>query len=262
SAEPGIAGVDENHTIDDDGRGGGGRAAVGLDSVDSGIRAGRIEIPENLAIFGCKSTDVAVEGSRENHARQRRNRTRLRGTATGPRGIAGLARHEPGFRSVVQVEGGKAATLDRIERGIADRRRTSDVAEPNRIGDSSVYLLPIARHSPLYSPVPPTLPDARLPNDSALLIRIESINDARLLTRNEQFFSCRSFDEHHGRAEIMIGTTIRRAVRAFGSARRIVNIVRSCLLRPDDAPGFQIERNDRIARRCRRDRIIVARCDV
>ena len=103
SAEPRIAGVDENHAIDDDGAGAVEGTAVGLDSVDGGIGADAIEIPEDLAIFGCKCTNVAVEGSRENHARQRRNGAGLRWTATGPRGITRLSRHEPGFRPVVQV---------------------------------------------------------------------------------------------------------------------------------------------------------------
>src|SRR5207245_1913511 len=107
-------------------------------------------------------------------------------TATGWRaGRADDGRRGPDRAAVGDSERGEAAALPRIENipacveGI--RRGRSAVR-----GRGAVHPLAIARHAPLHADarthIGGTTGDARLPQQLALLVGIEGVNHARLLT--------------------------------------------------------------------------------
>src|ERR1700733_1664735 len=104
----------------------------------------------------------------------------LRHTALGP-GPAWLRRRIPNLFAIRYAESSEAAAL----RGIGRQSYLDDRTRrrlPYQVGDRRVDLLPIAGHAPLYAAIGAALADASLPQDLALLIRVQRVNHARLLS--------------------------------------------------------------------------------
>ena len=71
-----------------------------------------------------------------------------------------------------------------------------------------------------------------------------------------------STHQHRRGAVIVVGAAVLGAIRSTRAARRVVDIVRRRLLRPDDGAGLEVERENGVARRRRGMRVVVAARDV
>src|SRR5207245_6504078 len=125
---------------------------------------------------------MAVDRPGEDHAGNRRDRCGLRRTASRFRWIARMAWHRPHFTSVLEPQGRQTATLRRVERTPAKGSWTGYASR--QVGGRRVHLLAVAGHAPLHAAVGAALAHPRLPEDFALLVRVESVHDSGLLSGN------------------------------------------------------------------------------
>ena len=158
-----------------------------------------------------------------------------------------LARDQTLLPSAMRSARQSAAGCDRVERAVerspcaCGRRRTS----------AAKTLLAVARHAPLHAAVDAALADARLPDDLAVLVRIERPDDAGLLSGEQQLAAAGASREDRRRAEVVVRA--RSPSGQLGACRRshagrVVDVVRQ---RPAStrrcAPRVEIERDDRVA---------------
>lgn len=69
SSEAGIAGVNEDHAVDDHGTGPINGAALGFDAVDGLEFSGGVKVPDHLAVLGGITAQVTVHRSGKHDAR-------------------------------------------------------------------------------------------------------------------------------------------------------------------------------------------------
>src|SRR5262249_47249079 len=145
---------------------------------------------------------VAVDGTGEDHAGDRRDRGGLRAGTTlrAGRAVQLRRRRAPKLLARGEFDGVQAA-------GLA-------VAAADEIGNSEVGLFEIGGGSPSDAAERASLPPARLPQDLAMLIGIESPDDAGLLPADEDAFAAGELAQNRRAAEIVIGSAIFGAVDA------------------------------------------------
>src|SRR5882762_2319968 len=188
--------IDEDHAADNDRAGSVEGTALGLDSIYGGVFLHGIEIPENFAVFGRERAQMSIERAGEDDAGDQRERLRLGWAATGPRRIAWMARGEPGLPAVFEMQGGQTAAFRGIKRGSTNRPR--GIHHGGNVGNRGVHFLAIAGHAPLHASVEAPGPDARLPEDFSLCVRIECVDDAGLLPGDEDFATLRPVHQQRG----------------------------------------------------------------
>jgi len=106
----------------------------------------------------------------------------------------------------------------------------------------------IRRHAPLHSAVHATLPHARAPQHFALLVGIERIHHARLLSGEKYFAAVVLFGENRRRAKVVVQP------RAFVTrlTPAVEHVVGRGLARPCHAPHLQVHGYDSVGHLCRR----------
>src|SRR5882762_739334 len=196
AAISGIAGIDEDHAAHDNRAGSVEGTALRLDSIYSGVFLHSVEIPENFAVFGCERAYMAVERAGEDDAGDQRERLRLGWAATGSRRIARMARGEPSLSAVFEMQCGQATALHGIKRGSTNRPR--GIHYGGNVGNRGVHFLAVAGHAPLHASIKAPGPDASLPEDFSLGVRIESVDDAGLLHGDEDFAALRPVNQQRG----------------------------------------------------------------
>ena len=93
-----------------------------------------------------------------------------------------------------------------------------------------------------------TLADPRLPEDLALLVRIQRVDDAGFLPGNQDTLSAAQGHQDRRLTEVVIGTIAFRTVDPVtNEARGDVAVVRGKLPMPEHPAGRKIERKNRIA---------------
>ena len=126
------------------------------------------------------------------------------------------------------------------------------------VGVREVGLLGVDREAPLDAPELAPGPDAVLPHDGALAIRVESVGDARLLARDQQVAAVGRRDQRGRRAEVEVRAVGVGAVRVAAAAAEDERVARRQLPRPADGAGGEVEGDDGVAGRGRRFGVGVA----
>src|SRR5262249_45952800 len=125
-------------------------------------------------------------------------------------------RREPDALAVLEAEREKAAAHFGIRLGRSAVRNV-DAAD---VGQRDVDVGLIRGRAPLHAAVDPALADARLPQDGAVPIGINGMDDARFLACDERAPAAGERDENWRRREIEI-----RTVR-LGAVRRVLQAAR------------------------------------
>ncbi len=112
------------------------------------------------------------------------------------------------------------------------------------VGNRGVGGTGVQGRAPLNAALRAPHTDARLPQDLAALIGIQSIDDARLLRRHQDLFPAGERMQYGGAAEVNVLAWIVGAVRALRAADHPV-VAGSHLARPQHAAGFEIEGDNR-----------------
>ena len=104
-----------------------------------------------------------------------------------------MARREPGFSSIFQMQCGQATAFHRIKRCATDG--TSGIHHGGNVGNGGIHFLVVAGHAPLHASVEAAFTNASLPEDFSLGIRIKCEYDAGFLSR-DQDFAALQVDQH------------------------------------------------------------------
>src|SRR5258708_6610807 len=95
-----------------------------------------------------------------------------------------MAGPRPDLLAVFGTQRPQTAACTRAKHRIASRPQRSG-PRLRQIGDRCINLLAIAGHSPLDTSVDAAFPDTSLPKDLALLVRVQSIDDAGFLSGSQ-----------------------------------------------------------------------------
>src|SRR5207248_1248627 len=145
-----------------------------------------------------------------------------------------LRRGKPHLFSVRYPQGSQPSALRGIRRQsyLNDRTRRG---LPHQIRNCRIHQLPVAGHAPLHTSVSAALAYARLPQNLTLAIRVERINDARLLPREQNVMSIRHLLEEHRRSEVVVRPW------ALPAGAGAAEYIAGChLFGPHDSTGLQV----------------------
>src|SRR5581483_1516104 len=110
--------------------------------------------------------------------------------------------------------------------------------------DGHICILLVGRVPPFDAAQRTALPQFRLPEHLASLIRIETPYDTRLLAANQNALATGKGAQNRRCAEVEIRPDRLGAIRAAAAARHREIILRLYLARPEQTAAFQIESQD------------------
>src|SRR5579859_765051 len=244
-----VAGIDEHHAVDDDGAAVVHAAAARGDPVDGGEVTIGVVGPDDGAVGARIRSYAAVETRAEDRSGDRR----------GGAALARAARLAGDFQTQLRLwrllpDGLAVGDIDGVH-SAGGRGQQVGLAEiETRAVDGDAPLA--AQAAALAEPV--------LPDDRALLIRVEGVHHARFLRGNEQVAACGANEGGRAR-EVIVGSEVAWAggvVRALGRTTH-GPVVGGCnLLHPADRAGLQVHGNDGVSARLRRIGVAVTGTDI